>query len=160
MTNWYYTIKVNRWLAKRKKAGRKIDPGTAEVMWAYAQTLDPYGVEAEMPDEYYQVGMEYFARSPGSDIWVWFGDLPAAVSDALWEKHKANLAFPADLPAIASGISQDSNGHYVIQFSEAELQQALELAEQKQAGKIGKGFINCNDAIRVRSKMRDRSDHR
>src|SRR6266566_7355858 len=79
-------IKVKKWLAIRKKAGRKIDPKTAEVMWTYTETFDPYGVDPELPEEYQQVGREYFARSPGSDIWVWFGDLPAATRDALWKK--------------------------------------------------------------------------
>ena len=88
-------IEREKWLAIRKKAGRKIDPETAEVDWIYAQTLDPYGVYAELPEELQQVGREYFARSPGSDIWVWFGDLPVATQDALWEKHKESLAFPA-----------------------------------------------------------------
>jgi hypothetical protein len=49
------------------------------------------------PEECQQVGREYFARSPGSDIWVWFGDLPEATRTALWERHKQKLAFPAGL---------------------------------------------------------------
>ena len=60
-------------------------------------TLDPYGVYPELPEELQQVGREYFARSPGSDIWVWFGDLPEATETVLWEKHKRTLAFPAGL---------------------------------------------------------------
>jgi hypothetical protein len=91
-------ITVERWLEIRKEAGLKIDPETAEVEWWYAQTLDPYGVHPELPEEYRQVGREYFARSPGSDIWVEFGDLPKATRDALWEKYKSRLAFPAGLP--------------------------------------------------------------
>jgi hypothetical protein len=86
----------NAWLASRKEAGLKIDPETAEVEWTYAQTLDPYGVYPLLPEEYC-VGREYFARSPGDDVWVWFGDLPQATRNALWEKHKAKLAFPAGL---------------------------------------------------------------
>src|SRR5262249_48823397 len=39
----------------------------------------------------------YFARSPGSEVWVWFGDLPDAIEDALWKKHKRKLMFPAGL---------------------------------------------------------------
>ena len=93
-------MKEKEWLRIRKEAGRKIDPEIAEVMWFYAQTLDPYGICPELPEELRQVGREYFARSPASDIWVWFGDLPAATSDALWEKHKAQLAFPAGLSLI------------------------------------------------------------
>jgi hypothetical protein len=88
---------VKEWLAIRKKEGRKINPETAKVDFIYAQTLDPYGVYPEPPQECWQVGREYFARSPGSDVWLWFGDLPAATAKALWEKHKAKLAFPAGL---------------------------------------------------------------
>jgi hypothetical protein len=44
----------------------------------------------------------YFARSPGSDIWVGFGDLPTATQDALWNTHEKKLAFPAGLEALAT----------------------------------------------------------
>ena len=88
---------TKEWLAIRREAALRIDPATAEVFWTYAQTLDPYGIDPEMPDELRQVGREYFARSPGSDVWVWFGDLPEKVADALWEKHRSRLAFPAGL---------------------------------------------------------------
>jgi hypothetical protein len=88
---------VEQWLAIRKNAGLQIDPATAEVMWTYAQTLDPYGIYRDLPEECRQVGREYFARAPGSDVWVWFGDLPEATRSALWEKHKSRLAFPAGL---------------------------------------------------------------
>src|SRR5438477_8286737 len=82
---------MEQWLAIRKEAGLKIDLETAEVEWIYAQTLDPYGVRPELPEECQQVGREYFARSPGSDVWVSFGDLPDATRTALWEKHKSKL---------------------------------------------------------------------
>jgi len=84
--------------ALRKAVGLQIDPETAEVEWIYAQTLDPYGDDPNLTEEYQQVGREYFARSPGSDVWVWFGDLPETVCDALWKKHRSKLAFPAGLP--------------------------------------------------------------
>jgi hypothetical protein len=80
---------VEEWLAIRKEAALHIDPETAEVTWIYAQTVDPYGVHPKPPDEYWQVGREYFARSPGSDVWVWFGDLPKATQDAL-EKYSSS----------------------------------------------------------------------
>ena len=91
---------VEQWLATRKEAGLKIDPETAEVDWTYALTLDPYGVYRDLPEEYQQVGREYFARSPGSDIWVNFGDLPEATEKALWEKHKRK---PQDWGAYQEG---------------------------------------------------------
>ncbi len=90
-------LTLQQWLAIRKEAGLKIDPETAEVEWIYALTLDPYDVYRDVPEEYQQVGREYFARSPGSDIWIWFGDLPNPIRDALWKKHKRKLAFPAGL---------------------------------------------------------------
>ena len=86
---------VREFLAIRKEEGLKIDLATAEVWWTYAQTLDPYGVDPDLPDELQQVGREYFARRPGSDIWVCFGDLPKKTRDALWKRHKSELAFPA-----------------------------------------------------------------
>ena len=91
-------LSIEKWLEIRKLAGSKIDPETAEVCWTYAQTLDPYGVDPDLPDELNCIGREYFARSPGSDIWVWFGDLSDEVHHKLWAKHKSNLAFPAGLP--------------------------------------------------------------
>jgi hypothetical protein len=51
--------------------------------------MDPYGIDPDLPEEYQQVGRAYFARAPGSGTWVWFGDLPQATSDALWEKHES-----------------------------------------------------------------------
>jgi len=84
--------------ALRKAVGLYIDPETAIVEWVYAQTLDPYGDDPNLPAEYRQVGRENFARWPNNDVWVWFGDLPEATRDALWQKHKSELAFPAGLP--------------------------------------------------------------
>jgi hypothetical protein len=78
---------TEEWLAIRKEAGLKIDPDTAEVCWWYAQVVDPFGVFPEIAKEYDCVGREYFARSPGSDIWVQFGDLPEATRKALWKKR-------------------------------------------------------------------------
>ena len=85
---------VREFLAIRKEEGLKIDPSTAEVSGGYAQVLDPYGVDPDLPESF-AVGREYFARRPGSDIWVEFGDLPEKTRDALWKRHKSELAFPA-----------------------------------------------------------------
>ena len=65
------------------------------------QTLprfDPYGDGRDLPEEFQQVGRDYFARSPGSNLWIWFHDLPDATADRLLEKHEHKLAFPAGLP--------------------------------------------------------------
>jgi hypothetical protein len=102
-------IDIQRWLASRKEAGLKINPKTDEVRWQYALTLDPYGVYPDLPEEYQQVGRAYFARSPGSDIWVEFGDLPEETRDALWERHKSKLAFPAGLEELLQKMPQEPN---------------------------------------------------
>jgi hypothetical protein len=94
------TLSVERWLCIRRQAAAHIDPETAEVMWVYAYTFDPYGVDADLAPELRQVGREYFARAPGSDIWVWFGDLGDNVRQRLWAMHSSKLAFPAGLPFV------------------------------------------------------------
>jgi hypothetical protein len=83
---------VEEWLAARKREALKIDLETAEVMSCYTQVLDPYGVDHNLPEEYYQVGEAYFARSPESDIWVWFGDLPKATREGLLKNLGPKLA--------------------------------------------------------------------
>jgi hypothetical protein len=83
------------WLAIRKEAALKIDPETAEVDWWSVQTSDPYDIKPEPPPEQCQVGRGYFARSPGSDVWVSFGDLSEAIRDALRKKYKPESPFPA-----------------------------------------------------------------
>jgi hypothetical protein len=72
-------------LAVRREEALKINPETAEVEWEYACTMDPYGVldEWELPEEFRLIGRAYFARAPGSAVWVAFRDLPQAVRSAL-----------------------------------------------------------------------------
>ena len=89
---------IDDFLAVRKEAAKHINPDTAEVDWEHGQIMDPYGIDPDLPDELWCVGRVYFARSPGSDIWVCFYDLPEEIRSALWEKHKRQLAFPAGLP--------------------------------------------------------------
>jgi len=103
---------VENWLAIRKEEGLKIEPATAEVAWRYALTLDPYGVHPELPEELQQVGREYFARRPDSDVWVEFGDLPKATRDALWERHKSKLAFPAGLEELLKELKEQETARY------------------------------------------------
>ena len=88
---------VEAWLAERKAAGLQIDPATAEVAWWYAPTSDPYGVYPALPEQIGHIGREYFARAPGSDMWISCRDLPDATRDALWAKHSSKLAFQAGL---------------------------------------------------------------
>jgi hypothetical protein len=88
---------VRHWLAIRKQEGLKIDLETAEVDWDCVQTLDPYGVWPDMPEEEQQVERGHFARCRGSDISVHFGDLTERTAAVLWKRHKAKLVFPAGL---------------------------------------------------------------
>jgi hypothetical protein len=88
---------VKDWLASRKREALNIDPKTAEVMWCHGHVLDPYGVEPDLTEEEQVIGRVYFARSPGSNVWVSFGDLPDEIRSELWEQHKSTLAFPAGL---------------------------------------------------------------
>jgi hypothetical protein len=80
---------IERWLAIRKEEGLKIDPETAEVASWHALTFDPYGVmdDWELPEEFHQVDRGYFARAPGSDVWVEFSDLPLETARKLMNKH-------------------------------------------------------------------------
>jgi hypothetical protein len=83
--------------ALRREVGRHIDPETAEVDGVYAEVCNPYGDKLDLPDELQCVGRDYFARSPGSKLWIWSGDLPGATADRLWKKHGHKLAFPVAL---------------------------------------------------------------
>ena len=79
-------ISVEEWLAIRKKAALEIDAETAEISSLYGPTIDSYGVYDDLTEEEQQVGKNRFARSPGSEIWVSFHDLPPTVLKALWER--------------------------------------------------------------------------
>ena len=81
-------LTTEEWRAIRKEAGLRIDPATAKVTWWFAQVVDPYGIYPYDP-EADCVGREYFARSPESDVWVNFSDLPEATVAALWKRVDA-----------------------------------------------------------------------
>ena len=77
------------WLRLREDEGRQIDPETAEVTWRWGLTLDPYGIHPDLPAG--PVQRNYFARSPGSDMWVHFDDLPEATRRILSEKAAQDI---------------------------------------------------------------------
>ena len=85
-------------LANSQTSGSGDRSGNCRSHLDICPDLDRYGVYPELPEEYQQVGREYFARNPGSEVWVLFGDLPDTTREALWQRHRANLAFPAGLP--------------------------------------------------------------
>ena len=82
------SIRAEIWHALLEIAGRQIDPKTAEVCSVHRQVVDPYGVYPDLPDECDCVGRCYFARAPGSRVWIEFGDLPEATREALWMRER------------------------------------------------------------------------
>ena len=77
------TIRRRIWQELVKIAGHQIDPENAEVDWEFGQVADPYRIYPNLPSEYDCVGRLYFARNPGSSVWIAFGDLPDATRNAL-----------------------------------------------------------------------------
>ena len=62
----------------------RIDPETAKIKWKCVSYLDPYQVFQDSPS----VGhlQRYFARSPQSDVWVSWDDLPEEVQELFMAK--------------------------------------------------------------------------
>jgi len=81
------TVSREFWQKLLEIAGRQIDPESAEVTWCCERVLDPYGIYPDLPPEADCAGRLYYARNPGSDIWIEFGDLPDATVNALWNRH-------------------------------------------------------------------------
>jgi hypothetical protein len=83
------SLTVRKEIAIRKEEGLKIDPETAEVNLVFTKYFDRYDVDPDLPEEVQDAReWEYFARSPGSDIWVAFCDLPDEVGEALLQRQK------------------------------------------------------------------------
>jgi hypothetical protein len=82
---------TERWLAIRKAEASKIDPHTAETMDDYLDVLDPYGIRENCRSEERRYGIVFFARNPGSDVWVAFQDLPELARDVMWRRIKAEF---------------------------------------------------------------------
>jgi hypothetical protein len=87
-------------LASRKAAGRVIDVETCKIAWWYAQIVDPYEIESDLPDEAYCVGSICFVVSPESDGPVCVCDLPEDKVRALYARiDRANQT-----PTTAEGV--------------------------------------------------------
>ena len=92
-------LTVEKWIAIRKEEGLKIDPTTAEVDGGWRRILDPYEVLRDLPPECDCAGRVFFARRPGSKIWVEFNDLPDDTCAVLWERLKSGLTkFDDEVP--------------------------------------------------------------
>jgi hypothetical protein len=86
--------RIDRFMKVRVNEGLKIDPETAEVDFQWVDLVDPYGICPYDANSESCIGRCYFARAPGSDIWVAFYDLPKSTRDALWNKDLRSLAVP------------------------------------------------------------------
>ena len=78
-------ISAEEWIAIVKKAAAlAINSETAEISSLYGPTNDPYS--DGLTGRAQEWGKHFFARSPGTDIWVPFRDLPPTVLKALWDR--------------------------------------------------------------------------
>jgi hypothetical protein len=84
-------ITWKQWAAIRTTAGMQIDSDTAEVMWVYADTLRYHMGAMGIPRRI------FYVRSPESDEWVRFSDLPQAIQDGLMLKHRWIFDRPSEL---------------------------------------------------------------
>jgi hypothetical protein len=84
-------VEIKAWLAVRKREAVRIDPMTAEVVWQHRYILDPYNVHV-LDDQEKVIGRVYFARQPGSNIWVSFDDLPEEVIGSLLSRKETSDA--------------------------------------------------------------------
>ena len=93
-----YLRRIKKFRERRREAGLKIDPDTAEICMVYREGCDPYDIDPLLSREFKGGPIKtWFVRSPGSDIWIEEGDLPAATLDALREKQKTSEDFE-DIP--------------------------------------------------------------
>jgi hypothetical protein len=83
------TILAEIWHALLEIAGRQIDRENAEVYWSFGQAAGPYGVYPDPPSEYDCVVRSYFARNSESSVWIEFGVLADATTEA-FERNSSN----------------------------------------------------------------------
>jgi hypothetical protein len=82
-----YGLTKKQWREVQKEA-LKIDPKTAITSVHTAYFYDPYGIHPNLPDEYKTTVKYDMARSPNSDVWVCFEDLPWKTVRALRKRDK------------------------------------------------------------------------
>jgi len=82
----------------------RIDPERAEVAFWWADDDDPYQVSGMPVELSLCIGREHFARNPGSDIWIWFDDLPKETAEKLKHRRKPSFTITCDGDAIWNGI--------------------------------------------------------
>jgi hypothetical protein len=65
----------------------------------------------DLPDEAKQIGRLYFARSPESDIWVSFDDLPEATVRELWENWQVECSLAEKQRGLIGANKPPQNKH-------------------------------------------------
>jgi hypothetical protein len=105
---------IEVYIKRVQEEALKIDPATAEIdRWRVPAALNSYGFYPEPLDENQSfkdqtagpfekqidisTRLTWFARSPGSDLWIEFDNLPEAVRSALEAQINAGRK-PPDLP--------------------------------------------------------------
>lgn len=85
----YKAISAEEALEEIRAAASEIDPHRAEIMWAYADVMDPYGI---LGCAYGCIGRVFYVRNPGSDIWVAEYDLPETVRSEFFNSGRRDRA--------------------------------------------------------------------
>jgi hypothetical protein len=97
-----------KWLQAVVDEAEKIDPATAEMAFDFGCGDNPYNIAHDEEDDGC-VGRHHFARNLGSEIWVWFGDLPNEVVKALYKRKDSKyLHFPYGLPGWPSNAKEEA----------------------------------------------------
>ncbi len=109
---------VERWFETRKQEVLRIDLETAEVISArryLADLVDPFGMhrdsrdgdlrDEDLRDELKLLCRVYFARNPGSAIWVCFDDPPDEIREKLEARNEDQVARPMSLPCTRGAAS-------------------------------------------------------
>jgi hypothetical protein len=88
-----YLRRIKEFRERRREAGLKIDPETAEICMAWVEASDPYDIDPLLARELRRCPIKtWFVRSPGSDIWVEEEDLPDGIVRALEEKYDPSVS--------------------------------------------------------------------
>jgi hypothetical protein len=128
------SVEIQQFLAERRREALTIDPDTAEVALFCVAKGDEYGVDPDGAEEPW-VGLinQYFARRPGSNKWVWFGDLADATRKKL---ERPEPAFPEGVKKSMNGMNRTPHCPwraavtYQMAAGPLELEYCLEEAEE------------------------------
>jgi hypothetical protein len=124
-------INKDEFYACMKTEGLKINPKTAYVRNGYTHFGDPYDIEGPSPTKYEALRHMHYARAPGRDDWVWFGDLPVETRAALEDRLRAGKGpeFDRRVERIADVIQKFCRGGDLFENDRLDRDRALEAAQ-------------------------------